>query len=169
MRLVEDDVVLRTVEIVDAEFILSLRINNKLNKYLSPVEDNIEKQRNWIKQYKCREEAKEEFYFIIEDNDGNKFGTLRAYEIRNNECIWGSYILIPERPKYFSYKSANLLFDYLFYSLNLNTIKMDVYKENTKSIHVCSKMGFKVYDSDDRNFYMSLSKTDYVKGQWREQ
>ena len=37
---------LRPVEIDDAEFILSLRIDPKLNQYLSPVENDLEKQKS---------------------------------------------------------------------------------------------------------------------------
>ena len=43
---------LRPVEIDDAKFILSLRIDPKLNQYLSPVENDLEKQREWIKNYR---------------------------------------------------------------------------------------------------------------------
>jgi hypothetical protein len=43
---------LRVVEVVDAEFILELRLDEGLNKHLSYVENDVIKQRNWIKNIK---------------------------------------------------------------------------------------------------------------------
>ena len=45
MLIYGNNIDLRPVEIDDAEFILSLRIDPKLNQYLSPVENDLEKQR----------------------------------------------------------------------------------------------------------------------------
>ena len=52
MLIYGNNIDLRPVEIDDAEFILSLRIDQKLNQYLSPVENDLEKQREWIKNYR---------------------------------------------------------------------------------------------------------------------
>ena len=52
MLIYGNNIDLRPVEIDDAEFILSLRIDPKLNQYLSPVENDLEKQREWIKNYR---------------------------------------------------------------------------------------------------------------------
>ncbi|MGI7619221.1 N-acetyltransferase, partial [Campylobacter coli] len=51
------------VETKDAEFILKLR--SEKGKYLNQVEYNINKQKEWIKNYKEREAKGEEFYFLI--------------------------------------------------------------------------------------------------------
>lgn len=160
MILHKGEVLLRTVEASDAEFILKLRTNIDLNRFLSSVDDSIANQVNWINNYKNREESGEEYYFIIEDNDGNKYGTLRAYDINEKECMWGSYVLLPERPNNFSYMSASLLFDFLFESLKMEKITMEVFKKNACSIHVCMKMGFKKYDENENKFYMFLEKKE---------
>lgn len=162
MKLISGDLVLRSVEVEDAEFILSLRLDKEINKYLSHVTNDIEEQVKWIKNYKSREFDKIEFYFIIENIDGIKYGTLRAYDIQDSECMWGSYILTKDRPQNFSYRSANLLFDFLFNTLKVNTIKMEAYKKNTRSIHVCENLGFRIFDSDDEKYYMSLNKSEYI-------
>ena len=46
VRLVEED---------DAEFILKLRTNRKLSRYLHKTDADIEKQIQWIRNYKKRE------------------------------------------------------------------------------------------------------------------
>lgn len=44
-------IVLRNVQVEDAEFILSLRLDPQKGGHLSPVEADVEKQREWIRQY----------------------------------------------------------------------------------------------------------------------
>lgn len=43
---------LRLIEESDAEFVLGLRCDTKLNKYLSPVQGNIQEQIEFIRNYK---------------------------------------------------------------------------------------------------------------------
>ncbi len=45
----------RFVEESDAEFILSLRTDPKLSRYLHATDNDVEKQRQWIRKYKERE------------------------------------------------------------------------------------------------------------------
>ena len=47
----------------DAEFILSLRNDIKLSKFISPTSSSISDQVNWIKEYKKKEKVRK--YFII--------------------------------------------------------------------------------------------------------
>ena len=57
-------IVLRNVQVEDAEFILSLRLDPQKGGYLSPVEAHVEKQREWIRQYLG---SKGQAYFLICD------------------------------------------------------------------------------------------------------
>ena len=54
---------LRPVTNNDAKYILSLRNNPKLNKYINPTSSNIEDQINWLEAYY---ERKNDYYFIVE-------------------------------------------------------------------------------------------------------
>ncbi|EFB5190522.1 GNAT family N-acetyltransferase, partial [Escherichia coli] len=70
------------VEISDAEFIYSLRIDSRLNKHISSINGTIIDQTRWIEDYKKREKNNEEFYFIIKRTDNDKkIGTIRLYDI----------------------------------------------------------------------------------------
>ncbi|HID5953700.1 TPA: GNAT family N-acetyltransferase, partial [Escherichia coli] len=93
MILQSKTVKLRLVNESDASFILSLRLNENYNKFLSSVNNDIEKQKVWIRNYKQKENNNEEFYFIIETLDGIPCGTVRIYDIHNNSFSWGSWIL----------------------------------------------------------------------------
>ncbi len=55
------------MEVFDAEFILSLRSNQHKARFLHPIDSEIEKQREWIVDYKKRESLDKEYYFVIEE------------------------------------------------------------------------------------------------------
>ena len=68
----------RFVEESDAEFILSLRTDPKLSRYLHATDNDVEKQRQWIRKYKEREAHGKEYYFMYIKNE-NKLGVSRIY------------------------------------------------------------------------------------------
>ena len=72
---------LRLVEIDDAEFILALRLDPELNQYISPVENDLDKQREWIKSHRL---YSRDFYFIIQNKKQKPVGTIRIYDIQDN-------------------------------------------------------------------------------------
>lgn len=84
---------LRFVEDPDAEFILSLRLDDRYNTFLSSVSPDVEAQKKWIRKYKDDERNGIQYYFIIERLDGTPCGTVRIYDIRNDSFCWGSWIL----------------------------------------------------------------------------
>ena len=45
----------RLVEIKDAEFIMSLRTNEKLSRYINETNNKLKDQSDWLKDYKLRE------------------------------------------------------------------------------------------------------------------
>ncbi len=64
---------LRIATEADAEFILELRLNPQLNKFIGATDPSVEKQRTWI-----RNSANNpgDFHFIIEDKAGKRYGTI---------------------------------------------------------------------------------------------
>ena len=92
---------LRPVEIDDAAFILSLRLDPELNQYLSQVENDLDKQREWIKSHRL---YSKDFYFIIQNKTRKPVGTIRVYDIKDSIFCWGSWIVVPEARKYASFE-----------------------------------------------------------------
>lgn len=74
---------MRTVEIKDAEFIYNMRQNESKTKYLSKIRETVEAQKEWIQDYKQREDNKQEFYFVIESKENEKLGLVRMYDFQN--------------------------------------------------------------------------------------
>ena len=89
----------RTVEVEDAEFIYNMRQNENKTKYLSKVTGDVKSQKEWIKNYKQREENKKEFYFVIESKNEEKLGLVRMYDFKDDSFCWGSWLLKKMLPK----------------------------------------------------------------------
>lgn len=155
----------RLVEETDATFINSLRTNEIYNKYLSHVDDNVLKQQQWIRDYKFREQKKEEFYFIIQRNDNQKpIGTVRIYDFikSENSFCWGSWILNSEKTKYSALESALLIYDFTFLELGYNRCHMDIRKENQKVIDFHKRFGVKIISESDIDYFGHYYKEDYL-------
>ena len=74
INILADGIKMRLINEADAEFVVKLRTDKKLGKYISWTSNNIEDQIGWIKEYKKREAKQKEFYFIFEDNEHKPLG-----------------------------------------------------------------------------------------------
>ncbi len=146
---------LRLVKEEDAEFILKLRNNKELSKFISPTNINLNEQREWIRNYKIREKKREEFYFIVENKYGISCGTVRIYNINyeNKETTWGSFILDKIRPEGSSTEVIELSLEFILEKLKLEKVYLDVRKENYKAIHIYEKNNFIKIKEDKENYY----------------
>lgn len=151
---------LRLVTVNDAEFILSLRLDPALNAYLSPVEDDIEKQRAWIRN--CLQKNKEEWYFIIQNKKGKPVGTVRIYDIQEDSFCWGSWIVKPEARYYASVESAILLYQYAFNDLGFTGSHFYVRKNNKEVISFHLKLGAEIIREDDLNVFFIFRLEDFL-------
>lgn len=82
----------------DAEFILGLRTDSKLGQYISATNGDIEKQREWTRQYKIRERQGTDYYFMFEKPLGTRLGVSRIYEIKKETFQTGSWIFRKDAP-----------------------------------------------------------------------
>jgi RimJ/RimL family protein N-acetyltransferase len=148
----------RPVRPVDAGYILSLRIDPRYNQHLSAPPPSIEAQEAWISRYLEREEAGEEYYFVIEKLGGAPCGTVRLYDFRDGSFSWGSWILDNNKTRYAALESALLVYSVGFDYLEFPRSHFDVRLENTKVISFHRKMGAVIINSDELNVYMILEK-----------
>lgn len=151
----------RLIDVGDAEFILSLRTDGRLNRHLSQTSSSLEQQRDWIKNYKERESQGDEYYFIIYRNDNNEaVGTVRLYDfIRDKKSFcWGSWILNENKTKYAAMESAFLVYQIAFEKLGFERAHFDVRRENVKVIAFHQKMGAKVVSENDLDLFFEIEK-----------
>ncbi|HWW46348.1 MAG TPA: GNAT family N-acetyltransferase [Xanthobacteraceae bacterium] len=122
-------------------YIYSLRTNPLYNRHLSPPPASAEKQGDWIDGYVQREARGEEFYFLIERQDGCPCGTVRLYDFRQNSFCWGSWILDENKTRFSAVESALLVYKVGFEKLGFTQSHFDVRVENTKVIRFHERMG----------------------------
>lgn len=120
------NVVFRNANQNDAEFILQLRNDPVKGKYLSSTSSDLELQIAWLEKYAS---DNSQIYFIIEDKNGERFGTIRLYDVQENSFCWGSWILREGRPSGFAMESALLVYQFAL-SLGFEKSHFDVRKEN---------------------------------------
>lgn len=159
MQLESKNIRLRFVEEEDAAFILKLRLDERYNQFLSSVSPDLQSQKDWIKQYKKDEQAKKQFYFIIERLDGTPCGTVRVYDLKEESFCWGSWILNEDKTRYSALESAFLVYKFGFEVLGYKKSHFDVMKGNERVISFHKKMGAIETGEDAENYYFEISES----------
>ncbi len=150
---------LREIKISDAEFILALRLDSELNEHISVVEDDLDKQKEWIRRSKLN---KQEWYFIVQNKKKEPVGTIRIYDIKGDSFCWGSWIVVPEARKYASFESAFLLYDYAFNDLDFKKTNFDVRKKNQVALNFYLRFGAVIKDETDLDYLMLYTKEQFL-------
>jgi RimJ/RimL family protein N-acetyltransferase len=157
---------LRLVQENDVDFILSLRLNSKLNRYLSQIDDDKEAQLSWLRAYKQRELHGLDYYFIIVDKNLGDIGLVRVYDIdyANKSFTWGSWVICQDnRPKYVAIESALLSFNFAFYELGLLIANIEVKINNILADDFYHRFGMNYKYQNEDNKYYQLTKTKYTQ------
>ena len=151
----------RLAEVKDASFILSLRINPKLNQYISPTKNDIDTQIQWIEKYKEREANKKEFYFVCEDKNKLKYGLIRIYNLNKNSFEEGSWLFAENTPEGMSIKADILCKEFGFEKLSLNYCRFEIRKKNKKVNRYHRLFNPILVREDKDNYYYILSKESF--------
>jgi len=155
-------IVLRLVQEKDAEFILKLRTHAYLNRYISPTSDNIEDQINWIRDYKIRELEGLEFYFIAEDQEGNRCGTIRLYNFDEKSFEIGSWVFLPHSPAGMAIKAQFIGFETGFNYLKADYCRLETRKKNHSVFRYIKNFNATIIREDDLNYYFVLTKENFL-------
>lgn len=150
----------REVELQDASYILSLRLDPKYNNFISKVSSDLKQQEKYIENYKIYERPQlKSFYFIIERlDDGRRCGTVRVYNIQDTIFEWGSWILDTNKTRYAAMETAIFIYEFAFNKMNYTASRFEVNKDNKRVISFHLKSGAKIINEDETNFYFEISK-----------
>ena len=162
----------RFVEEKDAEFILRLRTDPILSRYLHATDGDVQKQKEWIHEYKERERKGEDYYFIF-FKDSRPVGLNRMYNIHGTTFTTGSWLFSPEAPFESSIAASIIVREIAFEQLGMKY--EDAYDgchiDNKKVMKFNHMMGLKdtgSYESKDGTFItQSLTPEDFAKNKPR--
>lgn len=128
---------LRSVTEDDAEFILEIRNNPQISKYLPPLNVTIEQQRQWITKQRA---DKDSYYFILETPDLAPIGTLSIYDIVDDHGEGGRSCSIGE--PFANIEASVLLNDFIFNNLGLSYTTIWVYNGNKSVLALNEAFGY---------------------------
>ncbi|HSA07462.1 MAG TPA: GNAT family N-acetyltransferase [Candidatus Gastranaerophilales bacterium] len=158
-KLVEGKTVnIREIEESDAEFVAQLRTDATLNKHLSSIDGNIEKQREYIRNY---HKKTNECYFVLESKQGERYGLGRMYNVTEESFVPGSWIIKKDAPLTAPIESIITLYEYAFFKLGLKRADIEVRKDNEKVIAFHKRFGAVYTGANELNVYMELTKEQY--------
>jgi hypothetical protein len=152
----------RLVNEKDANFILQLRTDLRLSKFIHSTDDNINKQIEWIHSYKDREAKGLDYYFIYEYNN-SPIGVNRIYNITNTIGTGGSWVCKPNLDVNQVMGTILIMRDILFETLNKEKDIFDVRKRNVHVIKTHQMMGAKIVGESDIDFYFELDREVYLE------
>lgn len=152
---------LRLVEVDDAEFIYNLRKNSKKMQYLSSTDGTVSDQRQWVRDYKKREQDNQEYYFIIESKQKEPLGLVRMYGFIDKSFCWGSWLIKENAPTSTAIESALQIYEFAFYHLAFSQSHFEVQKGNDKVIAFHKRFGAKVLDQNDEEYFFIITKKKY--------
>ena len=89
------DIEVRLVNENDASFILGLRTDPRLERFISETSSKLEHQTKWIENYKLREKEGKEYYFIYYYKE-EPVGVNRIYNIDFEKISYQSHPLDPK-------------------------------------------------------------------------
>lgn len=135
------NLLLRLIQLEDAQYVHALRTDPVYNRHLSEVRGTAEDQRLWIEGYKAREAEGREFYYVIERKDGVRCGLVRLYDISSDSFTWGSWILDANKLRKAALESAVLSFGVGFNMLGRYRALVDVRVQNEHAIAFYRRLG----------------------------
>lgn len=152
----------RLVNEEDVDYILSLRTNKHLTRFIHQTEDDREKQIEWLRNYKKREREGREYYFIYLLG-GKPVGVNRIYNIFEYYGTIGSWICNPGNETEVSLTTYLLMFDLMFDYIKLDITLFDVRKENKHVWKLHKMLGAQSVGESDIDYYFIINKETYYK------
>ena len=162
----------RFVDEADAEFIVKLRTDPILSRYLHATDNDVEKQKSWIREYKIRERRGEEYYFIFY-KDENPVGLNRVYNIHGKTFTTGSWVFSHDAPFECSIAASIMIRELCFeqVGLELEDGYDGVHVDNTQVFKFNKMIGLKEtkrYMTEEGEFIsMQMTKENFEKNKPR--
>ncbi len=151
----------RLVNESDAEFIINLR-NEKRARFLNKISSDIDNQKEWIKEYKKRELAGVDYYFIYYKGE-KPVGVHRIHNIQNDSFIGGSLVFRSDCDFDTPFLATLISFYVGFEVLDKSVSFGNIHKDNRKAIKYNRLLQSDFIYEDETEVFLVLSKKIYLK------
>lgn len=152
----------RFVQEEDAEFITKLRTDVRLSRFIHQIEDDVEGQKKWIRDYKEREALGIDYYFIYSQN-GERLGLNRLYDITENEFTGGSFVFKPKCTIECPILATLISFDIAFNMLDKKVANGDIRLGNKKVLKFHKLLNVEFTTQDELNQYYVYYRDTFNK------
>ena len=152
----------RLVNEEDAEFIVALRTDSRLSRYIHETSSNVEDQKQWIRNYKKREAEGLDYYFMFSVNNVRQ-GVARIYNITEDSFTQGSWIFSPDAVLGASVLGNIISSEMGFEFLDKKVLYTDARRDNNTHRYVKSFYP-EVIKTDEENIYYRILPEDYNRG-----
>lgn len=146
---------LRSVKEDDAVFILQIRNDPHISKYLPPLSVTVEQQQQWITKQRADQDS---FYFLLETREGTPIGTISVYEIEGESAETGRFCSFGD--PYANIEACVLLYDFIFQKLKIQSIHIWVFEDNKPVLQLNHGLGFewveKKVTDDGRDYRVGI-------------
>lgn len=146
----------------DAEFIVRLRTDPKLARYVHSVDNDVAKQRRWIVEYKQRECKGEDYYFIF-DLDGVSYGVDRIYDISGNDFTTGSWVFSPASPVGLAALAGIITKEIAYEFLGLENDYADIHKSNRTVLRYNRQFHPRILNEDHEHISLAFDKSSFYE------
>jgi RimJ/RimL family protein N-acetyltransferase len=154
----------RLVELEDAEFILSLRNDERLSRYINETSNKLEDQINWLKEYKKREAKGTDFYIICLSNDNKiRYGLNRIYDIKSEDFEFGSWLYAQDYAKDNAVLGHLYSISIAFEVLNLKLCRASIRKKNKSVLRFMKSYNPALISEDELSYYFTFDYNNWNK------
>lgn len=150
---------LRPVGDDDAAFILGLRNDPELGRFLHPTQGGLAGQQAWLDSYYAQPG---DYYFVVERrNNGAAEGVVSIYDIKAERGEWGRWILQAKSPA--AIESAWLTYRCAFETLGLESVYCRTVATNRSVVSFHDSCGIGKRRILERHFDLGGEKVDAVE------
>lgn len=128
---------LHSVTPEDAEFILKLRQNDEIARYLHRIDNSVEQQIDWIKLH---QKLDGDYFFLIwSKNTRERLGTISLYDKKDDHCEIGRAVSIGNPIE--NVEAFLLVFDFAFNDLGYKYLVGTIVPENNSVKSLTARFG----------------------------
>ncbi len=157
---------LKEVNINDVDYILKLRTDKSLSKYLNHTANDRRKQIRWLREYFIRRKKKDEFYFIFQIKNKSYYKNLgfsRIIKIKNDTFHFGGWILQRNNKPWIALECCLAIYEYAFNYLNYKKCLLWINLKNLDVIKYHKSLGAKFVKKDKKEIFLKFNLRDYIK------